>query len=120
TFHVYVTDNSGNPNYPSKLCSAFLSSARSINTNPLPVELISFTGKFVANGTLLEWATATEKDNNYFEIERSQDGKEFKAIGRVGGNNNSTSINRYNFTDKDQLPGLVYYRLKQVDNDGTF
>src|SRR5690606_31250993 len=55
-----------------------------------------------------------------FEVERSQDGKEFKAIGRVGGNNNSASINRYNFTDKDQLPGLVYYRLKQVDNDGTF
>ena len=87
--------------------------------NPLPVELVSYTGRQNGNAVVLEWATLSEKDNDYFEIERSVDGINFVTIGFVQGAGNSTEKIAYSFADNAPERGLVYYRLSQVDYDGT-
>ena len=93
---------------------------------PLPVELLSFTGSCEQNKTLLLWQTTTEINNNYFEIERSSDGKNWETIGKVKGAGNSSTIKNYELTDESPfLPpsgggGALYYRLKQVDYDGRY
>ncbi|UYZ60044.1 T9SS type A sorting domain-containing protein [Hymenobacter latericus] len=87
---------------------------------PLPVELIEF--KAQANGLdgLLTWATAQEKNNAGFELERSSDGVNFEKVGNVAGVGNSNRRNDYRFVDKGagKVAGLRYYRLRQVDADG--
>ncbi|MFA1771720.1 T9SS type A sorting domain-containing protein [Rufibacter glacialis] len=86
----------------------------------LPVSLTSFTAA-VTKGSriLLNWATASEKDNQAFLVERSADGKNFTAIGTVKGGGNSNVPLNYSFQDAQPLAGISYYRLKQVDFDGT-
>lgn len=86
----------------------------------LPVELIYFTATAVNEGQVqLEWITASETNNDYFAVERSDDGKHFTKVGIVNGGGNSTTSLNYSFDD-DGLRGesLIYYRLKQVDFDG--
>ncbi|WP_461491199.1 T9SS type A sorting domain-containing protein [Pontibacter sp. HJ8] len=87
---------------------------------PLPVKLVSFKGAAQDGGAKLTWSTATEIDNDKFVVERSQDGKTFKAIGEVKGNGNSNMLLHYSFTDTAPLAGTNYYRLKQTDFDGQF
>lgn len=84
----------------------------------LPVELISFTGEIRGKTHLLEWITASEMQNDYFDIERSSDAGFFESIGRVSGAGNSQVVNHYTFTDEQPLNGLNYYRLKQTDYNG--
>jgi len=88
----------------------------------LPIELIHFSGKLnrQTKSVDLTWSTSTEINNEVFEVERSQDGETFEEIGRVAGAGNSSSELQYLFTDKKPLKGIAYYRLKQVDFDGTF
>ncbi len=93
----------------------------------LPVSLRYFDGRMTAAGALLNWATATEKDNARFSIERSHDRNvgpdlSFEVIGNVpsqapGGN--SGTLLTYSFTDTQPLPGINYYRLTQTDYNGT-
>jgi hypothetical protein len=85
----------------------------------LPVELTSFTYTTANNSIKLEWETATEVNNNHFEIERRDVIPYWVKIGEVKGAGTSTTPNKYFFLDK-LLPsnGKYYYRLKQVDNDG--
>lgn len=85
------------------------------NAIAIPVELVNFHAKIAKNNVELDWSTATERDNAYFEIERSANGKEWKTIGKVLGNGNSSRKNMYNFTDDTPLSKINYYRLKQVD-----
>ena len=85
----------------------------------LPVELLSFKAIQNKKAVELQWQTATEINNDYFEVERSVNGKDFESIGIVEGNGNSTEINNYQFTDSEIMNGDYYYRLKQVDFDGT-
>ncbi|MBC3541806.1 T9SS type A sorting domain-containing protein [Rufibacter sediminis] len=87
---------------------------------PLPVTLISFTAKAQKEGVALHWVTAAEKDNDFFQVERSTDGKNFSAIGKVKGNGNSNVLQNYSFQDAATPAGTLYYRLKQVDFDGKF
>lgn len=87
-------------------------------TNPLPVKLISFEGSIVNNQTILNWQTASEQNNKGFEVETSVDGQIFKGIGFVKGNNNSSRAIKYSFGVNQ--PQSAFYRLKQIDNDGTF
>jgi len=87
--------------------------------NPLPVELLYFTGKANTEDVVLLWATASEKNNDYFEVQRSTDAEEFETIGKVFGNGNSLIQNDYNFVDENPQPGTSYYRLKQVDYNGA-
>ncbi|WP_210488358.1 YDG domain-containing protein [Rufibacter aurantiacus] len=92
-----------------------------IEPGPLPVTLTSFEGKQTKNSSVyLSWTTATEKDNDYFQVERSQDGKSFAIIGKVNGNGTTNEKQEYSFTDAAAPAGTVYYRLKQVDFDGKF
>ncbi|WP_191906948.1 BNR-repeat neuraminidase N-terminal domain-containing protein [Adhaeribacter soli] len=88
-------------------------------TNPLPVELISFTAVKKGNNALLNWATAMEKNNQGFEVQVSEDGREFRALGFVEGKGGN-SMQQYSFTDTEEGKfGTRYYRLKQLDLDGT-
>lgn len=87
--------------------------------NPLPVTFAAFTGRQAGNSIVLEWTTLSEKDNDYFEIERSTDGVNFVTIGFVDGAGNSNSLISYQFIDNAPEQGQLYYRLSQVDFDGT-
>lgn len=86
---------------------------------PLPVKLISFESKLENGSVNLKWVTATEINNDRFEIERSSDGKIWKVIGAVKGNGNSSTIINYDFIDNvGTLSGNIYYRLHQIDYNG--
>lgn len=87
---------------------------------PLPIELLSFTGEYTSKGNLLKWVTATEINNNYFTVERSIDGKNFKSIGQVKGAGNSSRDISYNYLDVWAPEGINYYRLRQNDFDDNF
>jgi ABC-type lipoprotein export system ATPase subunit len=67
----------------------------------------------------IEWQTASENNNESFTIERSSDGKTFIEIYTVSGAGSTTALNNYSYLDKDNQPGLIYYRLKQTDFNGT-
>ena len=88
----------------------------------LPVNMLYFTATAVKNSYIeLKWATATETDNQGFEVQRSTDGVNFTKIGWVDGNGNSTSTKTYKFDDKDVDADVVYYyRLMQIDFDADF
>ncbi len=90
----------------------------------LPVELVSFTGYWnqKADVNALNWITATEINNDFFEVERSLDPSgSFQKIGEVKGNGTSSTVKEYDFSDENiLLSGTYYYRLKQVDYNGDF
>jgi hypothetical protein len=89
---------------------------------PLPVTLVAFTAERLGPDGLLKWTTASELNNAYFEVESSVDGTTFRALGRVAGAGTSTGAHTYQFTDANlarYAASLVYYRLRQVDADGT-
>jgi predicted secreted hydrolase len=86
----------------------------------LPIELLYFNVSKNDSKVLLNWATATEKNNSHFIVERSADGVHFSEIGVVAGNGTTYSTQNYQFTDSQKsLSVNTYYRLKQVDFDGT-
>lgn len=84
----------------------------------IPVELTSFTAAANGNNVVLNWATATEKNNEGFEIQRNN-GNGFVTIGFVKGNGTTTQPQTYSFVDKNVRPGTYSYRLKQIDFGGT-
>jgi hypothetical protein len=86
----------------------------------IPVELSSFSATVSGNNIMLSWITATEVNNSHFEIQRSTDGVGFENRGVIEGNGTSTEINYYSFEDRNLSAGKYYYRLKQVDYNGTF
>jgi len=92
------------------------------NSGGVPVELVSFSVEFVESQVKLSWATASELNNLGFEIERKSENEEWRTIGFIDGKGTTTEIQNYYFTD--DLIGVndskLYYRLKQVDLDGTF
>ena len=85
----------------------------------LPIELVSFTAQCDGRSALVEWTTATEKNNDYFSLERSDDAVNFIEIARVAGAGNSIEPIDYSYTDYGIHGGDNYYRLVQVDYDGT-
>lgn len=88
-------------------------------TSPLPVNLISFTGKSSKNGVVLNWVTAWEEENQGFEVQKSTNANTFEGAGFVDGKSSSKTEAIYEFTDQDVLPGRIYYyRLKQKDIRG--
>ena len=88
----------------------------------VPVELTSFTAEAGNGSVILNWSTATELNNLGFEIERTKGNNNFNwvRIGFVEGNGTSTETNNYVFKDDNPFTGTSYYRLKQIDYDGTF
>lgn len=85
----------------------------------LPISLTSFTGEKTNNGIHLNWSTASELNNDHFNILRSSDGKSFNKLTSVLGKGNSNQINNYSYLDNAPEAGINYYKLQQVDNDGT-
>lgn len=96
-----------------------LASANS--NNPLPISLSAFTVVFSHAGLAqLNWTTASELNNEYFEVQRSTDGSSFVAIGdHIDGAGTSKTEHSYSFEDTAVPTGKIYYRLKQVDFDGA-
>jgi hypothetical protein len=103
--------------------------ATSWSTAPLPVELTYFNASLKNNSVILNWCTATEINNYGFQVESKKEKVESKkekvesgwqTIGFVHGHGNSNLPNEYSFIDKTPFVGKSYYRLKQIDFDGTF
>jgi|GEM_PF-1764916 len=89
---------------------------------PLPVELTAFTAQAVRNlDAQLSWRTASEKNNDHFDVERSLDGRRFEKIAEVKGQGSKASPTAYALTDARaaRLGAVLYYRLRQVDTDGS-
>ncbi|WP_181163751.1 T9SS type A sorting domain-containing protein [Pontibacter mangrovi] len=86
---------------------------------PLPVELAFFRAAVSGDQVKLKWQTASEEQNSYFEVQRSQNGSAFESIGRVAGHGTTVLTNDYSYIDERPLDGASYYRLKQVDEDDS-
>lgn len=86
----------------------------------LPVELTHFAARTKDDMVELDWTTATELNNDFFQIEHSRDGIQFQPVGKVKGEGTTTEIINYNFMHRQPVSGTNYYRLKQVDYDGAF
>lgn len=86
----------------------------------LPISLVSFTSSCYNNETLIKWVTSSEINNDYFTIERSEDGSNWQEIGSVIGAGNSNSIQNYSFQIPEYLNSKAYYRLIQTDFNGNF
>ena len=107
--------------------SVTLDVSATINDAPLPVELSTFSATVNLNNVNLNWKTATEVNNNGFEIQRevrSQESEvtsQWEKVGFMQGHGNSNSPKEYSFTDKNLTGGTNFvYRLKQIDNDGQY
>ena len=85
----------------------------------LPIELASFDLEKADHSVSLSWSTFSEINNDCFNIQRSSNGLYFETIGNVKGNGNTQEIMNYSFIDIDPLNGSSYYRLEQVDFDGS-
>ena len=120
-------DNSGNPysggtmlNDPACDELAAWDMEFSYTVGVLPVELTDFKGQATDGGTLLTWQTASETNNEGFEIQHSPDGNNWNDLAFVPGHGTTQTEQVYSFIDRRPLPGLNYYRLKQLDFDGAF
>lgn len=85
----------------------------------VPARMLSFDVKLVEGVAKATWKTTNEINTSKYEVERSADGRSFIQIGVVE-SNNSTGVNDYSYTDDKPLPGVSYYRLKQLDKDGQY
>ena len=87
---------------------------------PLPVELTAFTAKRKATTAVLDWVTASEKNSSHFFVERSSDSQTWENIGRVEAKGTTQAKQTYQLVDERPLAKTNYYRLQQVDLDGSF
>lgn len=95
--------------------------AGSPNELPLPITLTSFSAKPMNSQAVdLNWSTSSELNNEYFSIEHSTNGRDFVEVDQVVGALNSSIERNYSYIHKDAQNGVNYYRLRQVDTDGTF
>ena len=85
----------------------------------LPVTLLSFTAKPEGERVQLAWATASEQDAERFIVERSTDLGEYVSVGQVAAKGTTNTRQNYGLTDMNPLPGINYYRLRQIDRNGT-
>ena len=108
---------------PQESINNFPPEIKEFGAGSLPVKYLSFEGKKIANSLLLNWITTEEINNNYFQIERSFNGLDFMQIGfALDGFENGTK-KEYAFKDYSDLlknNEIIYYRLKQIDNDGNY
>lgn len=86
----------------------------------LPIELLHIKCESSENSVVLDWACATETNNNYFTVERSTDGVNYVELGRIQGAGNSSARTNYTYTDMTATVGTNYYRITQTDYNGQF
>ena len=91
----------------------------SVYNGVIPVELVSFSSSVINNTVGLNWITATELNNSGFEIQKSSDNTNWTKLGFVTGHGTSSEVHNYSFVDANPVTGISYYRLKQIDFDGT-
>jgi hypothetical protein len=89
------------------------------NNAPLPIELLYFEAHQELQQVLVNWATSSEINNDYFDVERGKDLSYFAPIGRISGAGTTSVPQQYSFTDPQPYEGLSYYRLRQTDYDGS-
>lgn len=108
----------GGPTFPSELTYKVYITPEA----PLPVEMSSFTASVSGRNAVLNWSTASELNNYGFEIERrsAESSEGWTTAGFVGGAGNSNAPLQYSFEDRDLLSGRYNYRLKQMDNNGSY
>lgn len=116
---AYSTDFAYSATFNSGFSGFGLSDAPAAD-GPLPVTLVRFEGKNTAEGNLLSWTTTSEINSDYFSVEHSMTGKNFREVGRMLASENSSIKQEYQFLDTNYEQGITYYRLKQVDKDGKF
>lgn len=87
-------------------------------TNPLPVELLSFNAKCLNNDISINWTTASELNNSYFDLEKSTDGNDFSLLKRITGSGTVNSLSHYEYIDRSAEKTKLFYRLKQTDFNG--
>ncbi|QQS36792.1 MAG: S8 family peptidase [Ignavibacteriales bacterium] len=97
-----------------------LNTLAAIQVFPLPVELTSFNARYSNDIVNLEWITSSEKNNYGFEIQRETETNSYETIGFVEGKGTTSNNSFYTFTDEKFSTGKNYYRLKQIDYDGSF
>ena len=112
-YYLMVDGNAGD------VCSFTVTGWTATGIIPLSVELIDFNGVTLPDANLISWKTASELNNDFFEVQRTFDGVNFETIGTISGAGNSTKTNFYSFQDNSIRSGMVYYRLNQVDFDGN-
>lgn len=127
TFSFYRVTSASQPSVSSfdaylapGLATAAPTLELTLDETALPVRLGMFSAKSVEKVVYLEWTTYSEQNNAGFDVERSADARKFEKIASVKGYGNSNSENRYTLTDLFPLKSTSYYRLKQVDLDGTY
>jgi hypothetical protein len=86
--------------------------------NALPVSLLSFNASLTNNEVQIEWTTISEKNNDFFTLEKSSDGIHFETLATVKGAGTSSSVKKYTYTDDSSILAIVYYRLAQTDFNG--
>lgn len=89
-------------------------------SSPLPVTLVKFDVTITEFGAKIEWITATETNNDFFTIEKSENAKFWTEVGKVDGAGNSNLNINYSFIDIDVKSGTTYYRVKQTDYNGEY
>ncbi|WP_132050813.1 T9SS type A sorting domain-containing protein [Pseudocnuella soli] len=104
------------PAYINKNVSAFTEFA----PTTLPVKFIGFSVARATTGTMVQWATSEEINASHYDVERSEDGTNWKKIAAVFAIGNSTNVNSYSYTDRSSVNRIAYFRIRQVDIDGRF
>lgn len=117
---IAASYNAGDPSFTSSAnFTSFSPFVAASEAAALPVEIVTFGAKKVQQSAILSFSTASELNNSHFDIERSTDGRTFEKIGEVKGAGDSQVAVYYTFTDRQPARGTNYYRLRQVDFDGT-
>ncbi|MFL5731339.1 MAG: T9SS type A sorting domain-containing protein, partial [Cytophagaceae bacterium] len=121
--HTYASNNTFTVKlrFRDQVCNKLWTGTGSVNTCVLPVTWTYTDAEPESEGVRVEWETETETevDNNYFVIERSSDGIDFEEAGRVNGKGNFNGRSSYLFFDEAPLEGISYYRIRQVDVNGS-
>lgn len=106
--------------YPLTLDGYYTIGTRNYLISPLPIELLNFDAEDQGQKVALNWATKSEKNTNYFNVERSSDGLKWEIISNVKAAENSNSTLYYETEDNAPLYDYSYYRLKIIDMDNSF
>lgn len=121
---IDVGNNTGVPTLDIRNFSRIVNTTVDMNAyeyfTTLPVNLLGFFGRAGAQANFIFWSTASETRHHHFEVLRSNDGSNFESIGTIAAAGNSNSTKQYSFTDDHPVQQKHYYRLKQVDVDGSF
>lgn len=117
----WIATEFNNQNNPSTFYTKSAQFTAAILCGTLPIELIDFYATLMSGEIVkLEWTTASEINNDFFTVERSQDGLKWEKVVSLKGAGNANSINKYTAFDNSPVSGTTYYRLKQTDFNGAY